>query len=339
MDDDPSHLSIVRKEPATALASTDAYTPFAEPEKAIGLVGNSSAMGELRRQIRRFATSRSPVLVTGDSGTGKELVARALHAGGDKANAPFVAVNAACLKGSLLQSELFGHERGAFTGAIAPRRGLFELADRGTLFIDEIGELDVATQAELLRVLECGEVRPVGAERARRVCVRVVAATHRDLPEMVSRGTFREDLLYRLRVLVIRVPPLADRDEDVPALVDHLLGRLVPAVGRRTIVDEAIIRLADEHWPGNVRQLLHVIERACVLTDAVALSVDDIERALEGERTGTSTPGPGNGGPSDAAIQTALQMTKGSISGAARMLRIARSTLRDRMARMSGRVS
>src|SRR5208283_561531 len=202
----------------------------------------------------RVTASDVPVLVVGESGTGKELIARAIHMNGPRARQAFVSENCASVPETLLESTLFGHVKGAFTGASATRAGLFDIADGGTLFLDEIGEMSLAMQAKLLRVLQDGEVRPVGGERARKVDVRIIAATHRDLEAMVAAGTFREDLLYRLNVITLRVPALRERPEDIPLLVDHMIAK--HAGGRRVKVTRpAMVKLASFPWPGNVRQL------------------------------------------------------------------------------------
>jgi serine/threonine-protein kinase PknK len=215
--------------------------------------------------LDRVAPTPMPVLLQGESGTGKELVARAIHDNSPRAHRPFVAENCGAIPETLLESTLFGHVRGAFTGADRARAGLFEAADGGTLFLDEIGEMSPAMQSRLLRVLQEGEVRPVGGERVRRVDVRVVAATHRDLPDMVSRGAFREDLYYRLAVIVVRVPALRDRREDIPDLVAHFLRQ---GARRDVSIDRAALAaICAAPWPGNVRQLQSEVLRAVVLAE------------------------------------------------------------------------
>jgi two-component system nitrogen regulation response regulator GlnG len=241
------------------------------------LVGTSPAMLELFKTIGRVARSDVPVLVTGESGTGKELIARGIHAASPRAEGPFVPVNAAAIPRELLESELFGHERGAFTGAIDSRPGRFREASGGTLFLDEIGDMPIDLQAKLLRVLQSHEVTAVGARRAERVDVRIVAATHRDLDAAVAAGRFREDLLYRLRVVPIHVPPLRERREDVAPLVEHFVGRYAESLaGHRVAVSaEALARLVAWDWPGNVRELENAIKRALVLSTGDVLGPDD----------------------------------------------------------------
>jgi len=234
-----------------------------------GMVGSSEAMARVHELIERAGPTAVSVLVRGETGSGKELVARALHARSGRSGG-FVAENCAAVAPSLLESELFGHAKGSFTGAVADRDGCFVTADGGTLFLDEIGDMPLDMQAKLLRVLETGEVRPVGSTRTRRVDVRVIAATHRDLAAMVAEKRFREDLLYRLDVVEILVPPLRERPEDVPELVAFFLERL--GASDRTVAPDALEALARHGWPGNVRELENEMQRA------VALSAGAIDR-------------------------------------------------------------
>ena len=253
--------------------------------EATGLVGEAPAMRRVRELVERVAGSDLPVLVTGETGTGKELVARLVHARSGRAGRPFVATNVATLPGQLVEAELFGAARGAYTGAEADRVGLFEAADGGTLFLDEIGELPRAAQAALLRVLQDGEVRRVGEVRVRRVDVRIVAATNRDLERMTREGTFREDLLYRLNTITVQVPALRERREDVPLLVEHLLARAARRQGRQVppVTPEALRLLAAHDWPGNVRQLENELARAVALAAAgEAIGAGALSPALRG---------------------------------------------------------
>jgi len=245
-----------------------------------GIVGSSRAVEELLRKIELVARSKSTVLVTGETGTGKELVARAIHARSAQREMPLIKVNCAALPEALLESELFGHVKGAFTGATANRRGRFALAGGGTIFLDEIGTLGLAVQAKLLRVLQEREFEPVGSERTESVDVRVIAATNRDLRAMVAEGRFQEDLFYRLSVIPIELAPLRERIEDIPLLVEHFLQKHAHRVGRRIdgIEPAALERLSGYHWPGNVRELENAVERAVVLAagsviDAAAISM------------------------------------------------------------------
>jgi len=233
------------------------------------LVGRSAPLRALYELIERVAHSHAPVLVRGESGSGKELVARALHFEGPRKAGPFVAVNCTAIPNSLLESELFGHVKGSFTGATTPRRGLFLEADGGTLFLDEIGDMAPELQAKLLRVLEDGEVRAVGADAARKVDVRVVAATHQELETRVREGRFRQDLFYRLNVVPLRVPPLGERREDIPLLVEHFLAKSRernPRARLTGFTPEALAALAAAPWPGNVRELENLVERLAVVT-------------------------------------------------------------------------
>ena len=226
----------------------------------LGLLGRSDAMDELRATVRRVAESPYAVLVTGESGSGKELVARAIHRLSQRPDRSFGAVNCAALTDELVEAELFGYARGAFTGAVTEHAGLFEAADRGTLFLDEIGELSTRAQAKLLRALQDGEIRRIGENVPRRVDVRVVAATNRPLEADVLTGRFREDLLYRVDVLRIVVPPLRDRDDDVLLLAEHFWQRAQSVTGSRAVLARSTLAaLAGYHWPGNVRQLENVI--------------------------------------------------------------------------------
>jgi two-component system response regulator AtoC len=232
-----------------------------------GIIGRSRVMQEVIRTLERVAEARSTILITGATGTGKELAARAIHARSPERNMPLIRVNCAALPEALLESELFGHVRGAFTGATSNRRGRFTLADGGTIFLDEIGTLGLAVQAKLLRVLQEREFEPVGSERTEKVDVRVITATNRDLRALVSEGRFHEDLYYRLSVIPIHLPPLRDRREDIPALVEHFVRKHAQRIGREIgrVEDAALERLRSYDWPGNVRELENTIERAVVL--------------------------------------------------------------------------
>jgi DNA-binding NtrC family response regulator len=243
------------------------------------LIGESEPMGRLRDTISKVARSDATILVTGESGTGKELVARAIHYEGDRAGKSFVAVNCGALVGNLLESELFGHVRGAFTGADRAKRGLFLAAHEGTLFLDEIGELPVELQPKLLRALQEGEIKPVGGLESEKVDVRLIAATNRDLRQLVSEGRFREDLYYRLNVITIEVPPLRDRKADVPALVSHFAERSAvrARIGRPEVTEAALEWLKGQPWPGNIRELENAVERAVVLSSGPRLDVEDFK--------------------------------------------------------------
>ncbi len=243
-----------------------------------GIVGRSRAIQELIRQLELVARSKSTVLITGETGTGKELAARAIHARSAQCEMPLIKVSCAAIPETLIESELFGHVKGAFTGATANRRGRFALADGGTIFLDEIGTLGAPMQAKLLRVLQEREFEPVGSERTESVDVRVIAATNRDLRAMVTEGRFLEDLYYRLNVVPIVLPPLRERPEDVPLLAEHFLRKHAQRIGRRIdgIEPLALERLTAYHWPGNVRELENTIERAVVLTSGTVVAADAV---------------------------------------------------------------
>ena len=247
------------------------------------LLGSSLPMRQLRALIAQIADATSSVLISGETGTGKELVALAIHTSSARADRSFVAVNCAALPEHLLESELFGHARGAFTGASSSRRGLFMEAQDGTIFLDEIGDLPPSLQGKLLRVLQSGEVRPVGTETTRTVDVRCIAATHKDLSVLVEQGQFREDLFFRLDVLRVQVPPLRERGEDIPLLVDHFLRQSLEKSSRSVLAGfepDALDFLASCDWPGNVRQLENLIERLVVTASESFAKLADVKRAL-----------------------------------------------------------
>jgi DNA-binding NtrC family response regulator len=318
-----------------------------------GLIGESASMSEVFARIRKVAVTDATVLIRGESGTGKELVARAIHEHSPRKSAALVAVNCAAIPDGLLESELFGHERGAFTGAAAAHTGLIEAASGGTLFLDEIGELPPNAQARLLRVLQEGEVRRVGATRTRRVDVRLIAATHRDLPEMVRSGQFREDLYHRLRVLEIFVPALRERGSDVTLLAQHFLKRLALDLGKPepTLSAAALVQLGSHRWPGNVRELHNALERAMILWDEgpITPALLALEASAESPLFADSEPPPGpehfDGGPttpieSGDSIEAYLRryvldhQDHQSETELAKALGISRKTLWERRARL-----
>ncbi|HSK10087.1 MAG TPA: sigma-54 dependent transcriptional regulator [Vicinamibacterales bacterium] len=261
------------------------------PDPAGSFVGESAPFRQLLGLVERVAASESTVLITGETGSGKEVVAKLLHARSPRRGRPFVVVECAALQESLLQSELFGHERGAFTGAERAKPGLFEVAHGGTIFLDEIGEVSQATQVKLLRVLDSSTFRHVGGTSEITVDVRVIAATNRDLASMVAQGLFREDLYYRLGTIAVVVPPLRERPGDVPLLAKHFVGRLNERFGVRKRISEAALEALGAHaWPGNVRELLHVIEAAMIVCDGLEILPEHLPAPL---RPGTSG---GNGG-------------------------------------------
>ncbi len=289
------------------------------------MIGQSAAMQEVFRLIERAGRTEKAIVIQGESGTGKELVARALHAASPRAIQPLVVINCAALPETLLESELFGHEKGAFTGAVAAKPGLFEVADGGTLFIDEIGEMPGSLQAKLLRVLEDGSMRRVGSLKERRVNVRLLAATNRTLAQEVRAGRFREDLYYRINVLSFELPPLRRRSGDIPLLVQRFLG------SEWQIEPEAMRALEQYAWPGNVRQLMNVLERAKILANPPTISLVDLPEELVRAEL-TAGTGAGEAGDDLAAIEKAhvveiLHREKGNKARAARALGINRRSL------------
>jgi two-component system nitrogen regulation response regulator GlnG len=246
------------------------------------IVGRSPAMQQLFRTLGRVAASDLTVLITGESGTGKEMVAHTLHERSQRAERPFIAINTAAIPADLLESELFGHEKGAFTGADKSREGHFEQADGGTLFLDEIGDMPAALQAKLLRVLEEGRVQRVGGSQSKVVNVRLLAATHQHLPEKIAKGSFREDLYYRLNVIPVHIPPLRERRDDIRELAHFLLAQAVDELGMKApiLLDDAADLLSRHDWPGNVRELKNVMRRLAVLTPGASITLSDVALAL-----------------------------------------------------------
>ncbi|HSK08252.1 MAG TPA: sigma 54-interacting transcriptional regulator [Vicinamibacterales bacterium] len=252
------------------------------------IIGTSLPVLDLKAEIERIARSDAKVLITGESGTGKELVALGIHSGSARADKAFVAVNCAGLPETLLESELFGHVKGSFTGAYRDKQGKLELADQGSVFLDEIGEMTLRMQGLLLRFLETGELQKVGADRAAGAMdVRVIAATNRHLPEMIAQGTFREDLYYRLNVIHLHVPPLRERKEDIPALAEHFLRHFTQhgQYSSRTFSPEAMGALLEYPWPGNVRELENVVERLVVTGQTEVITVDDLPPEVRTQRS------------------------------------------------------
>ena len=249
-----------------------------------GIVGSSAKIQDVLRMVARLKDTRTPVLITGESGTGKELVARAIHFGGVYAKRPFVAVDCGSLVPTLIESELFGYEKGAFTGALRTKAGLFQAADGGTIFLDEIGELPMEMQAKMLRVLQEKEVRPVGSNQKIRVDVRVIAATNRDLESAYKAGTFRKDLYFRLNVVTLHLAALRERKSDVPTLVRWFLGRIAPNQGFQ-VSNAAMNCLLNYDWPGNVRELENCIERAVALGNDALIDVNDLPPSIQGAGT------------------------------------------------------
>jgi len=306
-----------------------------------GIVGQSKPMQELFALIRSLAQTDVSVLIQGETGTGKELIARAIHYNSPRRSRRFVAVNCGALAETLLQSELFGHEKGAFTGADARRKGIFEVADGGTLFLDEIGEISPSTQVRLLRVLQDGEFQRVGGSETIRVNVRILSATNQDVEELVKTGRFRQDLYYRLNVFPIRVPPLRERAEDIPLLVDHFIGianrKLRKSI--RGVSPDGMSVLIAHQWPGNVRELENVVQRTMVVAKSDVVGLDDVPRELRGQGDMPSRPAKDLRGLARAStelvekqtILDALAKTDGNVTHAAKALGISRATLQNKM--------
>ncbi len=297
------------------------------------LISKSPAMHKVFDLARSAARSQSTILVLGESGTGKELLARAVHAESPRHEAPFVAVSCAALTESLLESELFGHEKGAFTGALARRRGKFESADGGTLFLDEIGDISQKLQVDLLRVLEDRRFFRVGGNEAVSVDVRVVAATNRDLKKAVADGAFREDLFYRLNVIPISLPPLRERREDIPLLIEHFLEHLSVEMNRRVdgVSPEALTQLMRHDWPGNVRELRNVLERAMVVAKSPHLQPDDLGLTAGTPRADTIDASLTLEEVERRHVGAVLQQCAGNVTQAARVLDIDRVTLYNKI--------
>jgi DNA-binding NtrC family response regulator len=311
---------------------------------AQGLVGEHPTIVKLRALVERVAPTDVTVLISGESGTGKEVVARMIHASSRRRDGAFVPVNCAAIPRDLLESEMFGHERGAFTGASGPRQGLFSAADSGTIFLDEVNELSLPLQAKLLRVLEDHMVRAVGSDRAFKVDARVIAASNKDLAALAKKGTFREDLFYRLQVVPIIIPPLRERRSDIPILVEHFLKRASARLGRNfTAGREAMVHLWSYDWPGNVRELENIVERLTILCEDATIDVKHLPPNLV---AGARAPEPrlelNHGGVNLNAmvrelegrmINQALRQTGGNKQAAARLLGLKRTTFAAKLRR------
>ncbi|GAB1411085.1 sigma 54-interacting transcriptional regulator [Desulfovibrionales bacterium] len=312
------------------------------PELHSPIIGNAPPMLELKRMIQAVAPSEASVLILGESGTGKELVAKAIHQGSLRAAKPLVTVNCAALQENLLESELFGHEKGAFTGALRQRDGLFVHANGGTLFLDEIGEMAVALQAKLLRALQEGEIQRIGSDRIIRVDVRILAATNRDMQAEIHAGRFREDLYYRLNVIALHVPALRERAEDIPVLAQHFLTRFAERNKKaiRGFTPRAMNAMLRYAWPGNVRELENIVERAVILTPDTYIAERDLPAAITATPLSVSheSAEPASGAPGQMlehaerqAITRTLEQANYNKSEAARLLGVTRVTLRNKM--------
>jgi two-component system response regulator HydG len=306
-----------------------------------GIVGQSKPVQELFALIRSLAQTDVSVLIQGETGTGKELIARAIHYNSPRRSRRFVAVNCGALAETLLQSELFGHEKGAFTGADARRKGIFEVADGGTLFLDEIGEISPSTQVKLLRVLQDGEFQRVGGTDTIRVNVRILSATNQNVEELVKTGRFRQDLYYRINVFPIRVPPLRDRAEDIPLLVDHFIGTANRKLRKsiRGVSPDAMSVLMAYPWPGNVRELENVLQRTMLVATTDIVGLDDVPRELRGDAGAPSAKARDLRGLARVStelvekqtILDALAKSGGNVTHAAKALGISRATLQNKM--------
>jgi transcriptional regulator with GAF, ATPase, and Fis domain len=306
---------------------------------SLGMIGEHPSIKKIYEIIQRVAATDVTVLITGESGTGKELVARAIHNFSLRVDRPFVPVNCAAIPENLLESELFGHTRGAFTGAHSSRPGLLQLANQGTILLDEVGELPLALQAKLLRVLQDGKVRPIGSDHAVEVQVRVIAATNKDLAHQVEKGSFREDLFFRLQVIPLHLPPLRARRSDIPLLANHFLEKSTRKHSVSvSITREAMIYLWEYDWPGNIRELENLIERLVLLSDNGVTDLKDLPSNIRSyvsvKKCPQATLGSGQIDLRDATeqlqyrlMEEALRLTNGNKSAAARMLGLKRTTL------------
>ncbi|MEO5693276.1 MAG: sigma 54-interacting transcriptional regulator [Usitatibacter sp.] len=287
------------------------------------IVTRSSLMEDLLAKAQRVAAGDASVLIQGESGSGKELLARAIHRASPRVNQPFIAINCGAIPETLLESELFGHTKGSFTGAIADQRGLFAAADKGTLFLDEIGDMPLALQVKLLRVIETREVRPIGATRSIPFDVRIISATHRDLAKEKDNGTFREDLYYRLNVVTLKLPSLDERPEDIALLADYFLKKLAPRYGRdkAAFSPEALELLVKAKWPGNVRQLFNVVEQSIALCPTEIIPLAFVEQAIQVEMHEMTSFEDARKRFERDYLTRILKLTKGSVTQAAKLAR------------------
>ena len=304
------------------------------------IIGNSPAVMEVFKKVATAAKSNAGILITGESGTGKELVAHVIHYFSHRANRPFIKTSCASFGEGVLESELFGHERGAFTHAVEQRKGRFELADRGTLFLDEVGDIPLHTQTKLVRVLQTKEFERVGGTDTLKVDVRMIAATHRNIRQMIADGKFREDLYYRLNVIPVHLPPLRERREDIPLLVNHFLQHFCEDMGKRIekVADSAMEELIGHDWPGNIRELRNVVERAVVFCEGRQLKVNDLvsDRMGDGQESGYSLrlKSLSLQEAESALITHCLNLTKWNLSKTAKLLEISRGTLYSKMVKL-----
>lgn len=331
----PWQPPVMLRRVATALELTRSRRPAEGELRREGIVGCSQGLEEVLRTVERVAPTEAPVLILGENGTGKELIARAIHANSRRASGPFVTVNLGGISRSLFESEMFGHVKGAFTGAVSSRKGRFELADGGTIFLDEIGELDAASQVKLLRVLQEHTFEALGDSTTRRTDVRVVCATNADLQRMVAEGTFREDLFYRINLITLRLPALRQRLDDIPLLADWFAQQYAARTSTRPrrLTDAACRWLQTQPFPGNIRQLRNMVERAIIVSDAPEIDVDTFAGLAPDEAASSSETGasPRLGDMERTAVTEAIAAAGGNLSLAAASLGLSRQALYRRM--------
>lgn len=331
----PWQPPVMLRRVATALELTRSRRPAEGELRREGIVGCSQGLEEVLRTVERVAPTEAPVLILGENGTGKELIARAIHANSRRASGPFVTVNLGGISRSLFESEMFGHVKGAFTGAVSSRKGRFELADGGTIFLDEIGELDAASQVKLLRVLQEHTFEALGDSTTRRTDVRVVCATNADLQRMVAEGTFREDLFYRINLITLRLPALRQRLDDIPLLADWFAQQYAARTSTRPrrLTDAACRWLQTQPFPGNIRQLRNMVERAIIVSDAPEIDVDTFAGLAPDEAASSSETGasPRLGDMERTAVAEAIAAAGGNLSLAAASLGLSRQALYRRM--------
>jgi transcriptional regulator with GAF, ATPase, and Fis domain len=335
----PAQARDASRKPPEKFASLDRSSVAPSAALPGFIIGEHPLMQRINALITRVANTDATVLITGESGTGKEVVARAIHSLSQRVHRPFVPINCAAIPHELLESELFGHARGAFTGAHSARAGMFQLAEGGTIFLDEVGEIPLTLQPKLLRVLQCGEVRPVGSDQTTAIDVRVIAATNKDLAKELQAGTFREDLFYRLQVIPLHLPPLRSRRSDVPLLLAHFLEKTNRKYAASAIIsEEASVYLWEYDWPGNVRELENVVERLVVLCENGQIGLNDLPANIASFVSEKKLPQPtliNNDMDFRSAlkqfeqrlIDEALRLANGNKAMAARMLKIKRTTL------------
>jgi two-component system response regulator HydG len=311
----------------------------ASKKDRFGIIGGSAEMIQVFKRIEKAATTDANVLISGDSGTGKELVARAVHYHSDRRASPFVPVNCAAIPDNLLESELFGHVKGAFTGARDSRAGFFEIANGGTIFLDEIGDASLTMQGKLLRVMQSKEFCMVGSSRLRTVDTRIIAATHKHLPDMIAKGLFREDLYYRLDVIDIRLPPLCDRREDIIPMIHHFAGTLSEQAGRTPLrfTDDALDAMQNHNWPGNIRELENLIQRLVVICETDDVDISDLPPSMRFSLKPRDNTLKTLADVEAEHILTVLDNTGGNKSRAADILGIDRKTLREKLKRIQAK--